>query len=325
MILRSEEEKRSIELNIGVIGIGGVGGYFGGKIAHAMKDNPSWNVYFIARGPHLEAIQSEGLVLDSDEGVLVCNPTASFGSISDLPKLDFCIICVKGYDLNSVLEKLQSKIVDSTIVLPLLNGVDIYDRIRAVLRVGTVLPACAYVGTHIERPGLVKQRGGACTIHLGNDPEATSENRSILSIFNQANIKYVWHTDPFIEIWSKFTFIASSGLVTANHACTFGELLQSEDLVKLTGEIASEVISLSKAKGIGLPGTILEDTLSKMKKFPADTKTSFQRDFENPEKSDERDLFGGSILRLGKELGISTERTNEIYKSINKKKPIEVP
>ncbi len=81
--------------------------------------------------------------------------------------LDVCYICVKQYDLENVLKNLVTKINDSTIIIPLLNGIDIYDRVRKIITKGYVLPACVYVGTHIKQPGVVEQSGGECTIIFG--------------------------------------------------------------------------------------------------------------------------------------------------------------
>ena len=312
-------------MNIAVIGVGGVGGYFGGKLTQILQTNPQVNIFFIARNQHLKEIQANGLLLDSDEGKIVCKPTKAIENISELPQLDYCLICVKGYDLENVLKQLKVKIGASTVILPLLNGVDIYERVREVIKTGYLHPACVYVGTHIEKPGIVKQRGGACTIILGNDPEAKSENTTIIRILDLAKIKYKWLSDPFGEIWSKFIFIGSFGLVTANFDKSIGEAIQSEKYFNYAIGIIKEIVTLAERKGIDLPSTIVEDTISNASKFPFETKTSFQRDFELKGKPDERDLFGGSIIRMGKELRIPTTITEEIYSSIMRQKPIAPP
>lgn len=311
-------------MNIAVIGIGGVGGYFGGKLTQLRQLDPQLNTFFIARGQHLKAIQEGGLLLDADEGKIVCKPTKAIENISELPRLDYCFICVKGYDLGNMLIQLKEKINASTVILPLLNGVDIYERIRKVIKTGYLHPACVYIGTHIEKPGVVKQRGGACNIILGKDPEYANENTSILKILDLAKIKYNWKPDSFAEIWSKFVFIAAFGLVTANFDKSIGEVIQSGNLLSVAKSIMKEIAALAQKKGIDLPSTIVEDTLAKASKFPFDMRTSFQRDFALREKPDERDLFGGSIIRMGKELGIPTLVTEEIYNSIMQKKPMEI-
>jgi len=78
-----------------------------------------------------------------------------------MPELDLCIVCVKGFDLERLLLRLKDRIRENTIIIPLLNGADVYSRIRSVIDKGIVLPACVYVGTHIESPGVVAQKGVA--------------------------------------------------------------------------------------------------------------------------------------------------------------------
>lgn len=309
-------------MNIGAIGIGGVGGYFGGKLTQIPQFGATMSIYFVARNKHLEAIQANGLLLDADDGKFVCRPTKATDDIAQLPLLDFCLICVKGYDLENVLLQVKSKIGPKTVMLPLLNGVDIYERVRKVIKTGYLHPACVYVGTHIEKPGVVKQSGAVHKIILGKDPQSTKVDASILQILDAAKIDYEWQLDPSREIWSKYFFIASFGLVTTNFNLSIGEVLQSEKHRAITVGIIKEIVTIAEKKGIGLPITVVEDTLAKAAKFPFETKTSFQRDFEQKDRPDERDLFGGTILRMGKELDIPTPVSKEIHESIINKKPL---
>jgi 2-dehydropantoate 2-reductase len=201
-------------------------------------------------------------------------------------------------------------------LLPFLNGVDIYDRIRTNIPRGTLFPACVYVATHIEKPGTVKQRGGSCTIHFGPDPRKKNVGPRLFELFKMAAIKYDWTENPYCEIWSKFVFIASFGLVTANFDKTLGQVVESAELSGYVKSIMAEVHALAVKKGVTLPSTVIEDSFEKGRKIPFEAKTSFQRDYEKKDKPDERDLFGGTIIRLGRELGVKTETTEMIYKSI---------
>ena len=303
-------------MNIAVIGIGGVGGYFGGKLTQLLKDERELKVFFVARGKHLEEIRKNGLVLDTDEGTYTCVPTLATDNIRELPELDLCLVCVKGYDLQNVTEQLKPLISGKTMILPLLNGVDIYERIRSVISNGVVFPSCVYVATHIERPGKVTQKGGACTIHFGKDPGNGYVDERIFEIFRKAGIKFNWTGNPYTEIWSKFMFIAPFGLATARYDMTIGEVLQSVEITGHVRKIMDEIYRIALKKEILLPETIIEDTMIKAASFPFETKTSFQRDYENRGKPDERDIFGGTIIRMGEKLGTGTETTSMIYREL---------
>jgi 2-dehydropantoate 2-reductase len=309
-------------LNIAVIGVGGVGGYFGGKLARANEHSTENKVFFVARGEHYREIAGNGLLLDTDKGEYICRPRVIADDIGSLPVPDAVLVCVKGYDLSEVTDSLKDKVNRGTIILPLLNGVDIYQRIKTKLNEATVLPSCVYVGTHIERPGKVTQRGGACKIHFGDDPEKKGIDDRFLRILEESGIDYNYTNDPFAEIWSKYIFIAAYGLVTANYNKTLGEILEDQDLSDEVRSIMGEIYNLAKAQSVALPKSIVEESYEKGRKFPYETKTSFQRDYEITGKKDERDLFGGTILRMGKEHNIDVRQTQRIYESLNIKKAI---
>lgn len=177
--------------NIGIIGVGGVGGYFGGKLCRLLHIRDDCTVSFIARGEHLRAIQASGLLLHCEnDGELLCRPSLATDDFRKLPPLDLCLICVKEFDLAPALSCLNPAINNQTIVVPLLNGVDVCARIRHVIDNGIVLPACVYVGTHIERPGKVTQKGGACRILFGPDPlHPDFVPDQIIRLFDEADIK----------------------------------------------------------------------------------------------------------------------------------------
>lgn len=311
-------------MNIGVIGVGGVGGYFGGKLTGLLgrEDWPDLKIYFIARNQHLAAIQENGLLLNTvAEGEIVCQPTLATDCMDELPILDLCLLCVKSYDLENVLLALQNKISAGTMIIPLLNGVDIYERIRAVISPGQVYPACVYVGTHIEYPGKVVQNGGSCTILFGNDPVyAEAVPQKIFDLFTAARIKYSYCEDPYPEIWSKYIFIAAYGMVTASENKTLGEVLSSEESSRMVLEIMQEIAAIAARQGIKLPSTIVADSYRKADSFPYETKTSLQRDIEQLDKADERDLYGSTVLLLGERNGIETPCTSLLCANLNQKK-----
>lgn len=296
-------------MNVGVIGVGGVGGYFGGKLAKFMEQDASHysKVYFVARNKHLEEIRRSGLILSTAEGDQICRPTLATADFKDLPALDLCLLCVKSYDLNSALKSVKDKIKDETEIIPLLNGVDIYERIRKIIPKGIVYPSCVYVGTRIEKPGKVAQNGGSCRIFLGKDPQQPHLlPQRTLDLFDASKVKYTWCDDIYQEIWSKYIFIAAYGMVTASENQTLGQIMETEDLSNMVICIMGEVAAIAKKQGIRLSADIVQESFKKAKSFPFYTKTSFQWDFEKKDKPDERDLFGDTIIRLGEFFGVET-------------------
>ena len=310
---------------IGIIGVGGVGGYFGGKLCQLLQSTLGLNIYFIARGTHLEKIRKKGLYLRTEqEEDFICRPTLATDRFDDLPVLDLCLLCVKSYDLATVLEHLHSCLSPKTCIIPLLNGIDIYERIRDVITSSFVFPACVYIGTRIEDYGRVTQLGGACKILFGKDPlHPEVIPREVFDLFERGHIKYAWFDNASLEIWKKYLFIAAFGMVSAGFGKTIGQIMESEELSHTILSIMKEIAAISDKKGIVLSDTMIHASFDKGHDFPHETKTSFQRDIEDSNKPDERDLFGGTILRLSRSFGTDAQVTRMVHEKIQGIKPRE--
>jgi 2-dehydropantoate 2-reductase len=309
-------------LNICVIGVGGVGGYFGGKLAHAFSsdsDSPA-HIFFVARGKHLEAITRNGLLLESPEfGKVTCRPTLATRRVSDLPEIDIFLICVKGYDLMDVATFIQDCVKENTVILALLNGADIQERIRSKIKTGIILPACVYVSAHIEEPGVVVHIGKPGKIIFGKGPDHPDyAPHEIFRVFEKSSIDHEWKDDANSAIWEKYVFIASFGLVSARYDRTLGEILEEPSLKEEVAGIMNEVCSIASRRNISLPDGIVELSLKKAGMFPRDTQTSLQRDIRQKKGRSELELFGGTIIDLGKKLGIPTPTTEKIYRELER-------
>jgi 2-dehydropantoate 2-reductase len=219
-----------------IYGTGGVGGYFGGKIAEAFS-NPHFNdygIYYIARGEHLAAIKQRGILVKTPERTISAKPTLATADINEIPSPDLILLCIKSYDLNQAAAAIKPVIHDNTVIIPLLNGVDISERIRTVLDEGILLPACLYLGTHIESPGVVNQSGGNGVIMFGPDPKFPDySGENVKAFFTKTGIKYEWYDDPLPPIWEKYIFIAAFGLVTALTGKSLGAVMENAEHRKM--------------------------------------------------------------------------------------------
>jgi 2-dehydropantoate 2-reductase len=305
-------------LQLFVFGVGGVGGYFGGRLAWwlASQADPAWQVHFVARGAHLAAIRRSGLVLNTPEARLVCAPASAAADMQDLPAPDVVLVCVKSYDLDEAMPQVAGRCRPGTVVIPLLNGVDIHARIRAHLPQARVLPACVFVGTHLDGPGEVTQRGGDGVIVVGSDPDHPGfVPADFLALLGDARVQYRWCDDARPAVWEKFVFIAAFGLVTAASRKSLGEVLGDEQLLADARWIMDEVVALAEREGVTLDPEVVSQAMVRASGFPFETRTSFQRDVEAGGPN-EGDLFGGTILRLGKQLGVPTPTTGRVYAQV---------
>jgi 2-dehydropantoate 2-reductase len=315
-------------LNICVVGVGGVGGYFGGKLAHAFSPNldTSVNIFFVARGKQLEAIKRNGLVLKSPEfGSMTCKPRFATERISDLPQIDVYLICVKGYDLVDVATSVRDRIKENSVIIAPLNGADIQERLRDKIKTGIILPACAYLSSYIEAPGVVVHVGNPGRMILGRDPDHPNRiPHEIFELLEKASIIYEWREDANPVIWEKYIFIASFGLISARYNRTLGEILEDPSLKKKVIGIMNEIHAIALKRNIKLPDGIIDLSLKKAGMFPPDTQTSLQRDIHQKKGKNELELFGGTIITLGKKLGLPTPTTQEIYQELEKASPLLV-
>jgi 2-dehydropantoate 2-reductase len=307
-------------MKICFFGVGGVGGYFGSLITRKFGDVHDF--YFIARGSHKDAICTKGLTLKKDGGKEVINifPKMCTERAADLPICDIVVLSVKSYDLANAAKEISEIANEKTVILPLLNGVDIYERIKEQLRTGIVLPSCVYVGTHIESPGVIYQKGGSCKIALGKDPDFPDfYPGSLLTLLKESGIDFDWEEDVKISIWSKYMFIAAYGLVTAAYEKTLGEVLDDPELSRMTKAIISEIENIAKQLHVSLNSDAGETAFLKATQFPYETKTSFQRDVELKGRINEGDLYGGTLIRYGEALRIPTPNIRNIYESLLRK------
>lgn len=305
--------------NIVTLGIGGVGGYFGGLLARHYRGSGTATT-FVARGAHLQAIRRKGLLLNTAaQSGLLCRPDRATDAIEQLDAPDLCLVCVKGYDLDEVSRQLAPLVTDETVLMPLLNGVDIRERIRRRVKSGIVLPACVYVSASIDKPGVVTQKGMAGLLIFGRDPDHPDYDPSAVArLFEQAGVSVKYAEDAYPAIWEKYLFIASFGLVTAWADKTFGAVLEDAQLHGLVRAIMEEIRTLAAKGGVGLGEGIIETSLEKAGNFPYETKTSYQRDVEKGARN-EGDLFGGTVVRLGRELGVPTPVAERLYREIEER------
>jgi len=301
-----------------IIGLGGVGGYFGFKLAHQYAADHAVNINFIARGQTYDLVKEKGLTLLSAENPeSVTRPHQLFREISELNHTDVFLICVKEYDLENICNQLKNKVNNDTILIPLMNGVDIYERIRRIIPHGIVLPSCVYVASHIKEKGIVEHKGNPGKIIVGKDPMFKEfDPQPVVDLLKNASIDIAYKEDSFPAIWSKFFFIASFGLVTARYNKSIGQVNEDPSLQDRARKIMQEIQLIADQKEIGLPQDIIEQTFQKASTFPYQTPTSLQLDVQSGKENTELELFAGAIINYGQLLDIPVPQTTQIYHEI---------
>lgn len=197
-----------------IVGIGGVGGYFGGLLAHAYHGSQDLSICFMARGENLYTIKQNGLLVSNGNTEMRAFP----GIISDDPvdfgEADFIVICTKSYDIKETAQKIESCIGERTVLLPLLNGINSTEELRNMYPNNLVANGCAYIISRLIEPGYIQTKGNDHSIIFGMDT-VDSRLELLYDIFKQANVDATLTQDIIAKIWEKFIFISTTATVTS--------------------------------------------------------------------------------------------------------------
>lgn len=294
-------------MNIVVFGAGGVGGYFGGKLAQAGND-----VTFIARGKHLQAIKSNGLLIKSIQGDFKVHPKVS-DDVTSIKHPDLVILGVKSWQVEDVAVQLKPIIGEKTMVLPLQNGADNADKLRDVLPHKNVLAGLCKIVSRVESSGIIDHFAFDPEIVFGEyDNENSKRVQNLSMLFDNAGIKNKVSEDIHLDIWKKFLFIATVSGIGALTRVEFGAMRDDEHIRQIMYQTANEIVSVANVKGIALTNDDIEMILKIVDNLNAKTTASMQRDIMDGRPS-ELDNFNGYIVRQGKELHITTPANSFTY------------
>ena len=294
-------------MNIVVFGAGGVGGYFGAKLVQA-----GFDVTFIARGAHLEAIKNKGLQIKSVKGDFTVHPSAT-DDISTVGTPDLVILGVKSWQVTEVAEKLKPIIGDDTMVLPLQNGADNADKLRAVLPEKNALAGLCKIVSMVEAPGIIKHITYEPEIVFGEyNNEKTERIKTLKTVFDKAGFKNTLSYDIHLDIWKKFLFICTISGIGALTRAVFGVMRSHEGIRKIIRDTADEMVSVANAKGVGLTAQDVAMVIHIIDQLDYNTTASMQRDVMEGKPS-ELENFNGYIVKQGKNLGVETPTNTFIY------------
>ncbi|WP_432164284.1 ketopantoate reductase family protein [Streptomyces tendae] len=263
-------------MRIAVIGAGGVGGYFGARLAAAGHD-----VTFVARGKHLEAIQRTGLSVHSPLGEFRTSPASAVPSISDLGSADLVLVAVKLWDTEDVAKQLQSSKVRQAPVLSLQNGVHKDGILRGHLPEEQILGGLCFISAFIEEPGVVRHNSSLQKIVLGpyhDSQRPTSE--SFVGTLLEAGIDAELSADVEKAIWEKFVFLVGLSATTATVRQPIGVIRSNKRSRRLLYDVMAETVALAQATGVRLDDDFASAQLDFCDTLPAGMTSSMHNDLE---------------------------------------------
>jgi 2-dehydropantoate 2-reductase len=286
-------------MKISIMGTGGVGGYFGAKLAASGEE-----VHFIARGAHLDAIQSNGLQVYSANGDVLVKPARAASNPAAVGPADLVIIAVKLWSTEQALRDAAPMIGPNTAVVSFQNGVVAADTISKLYGKQRTLGGVAQIAAVIEKPGVIRHSGTMAVLIVGElDGKPSARTQAFVDACVKAGIEARVSADIQKSIWEKYVFLVAASAMTGLTRLPLGAVREDPDTRELTAQIMSEVVAVAKARGIHLDGDLVDKLVQRLDGLPRGMVASMLGDLERGNRLELPWLSGG-VVQMGKELSV---------------------
>ena len=294
-------------MRVGVIGAGGVGGYFGGRLAQAGVE-----VALLARGAHLAAVREHGLRVRG----LVDDFTVRVPASQDPAEIgpcDFVLFCVKSYDTEEAAAQLEPLLAAETAVVSLQNGVDNEEKIAARIGSEHVLGGAAFIFAYIAAPGLIEQTAGPRRIVFGELDGSRSERaESLLAACRTADIDAAIADDIRVVVWDKYALICAVAGVTAASRLPMDRLLAVRESRDFFRRIVGEVALVARAEGVALADAIVDEKTAFAETLEPGSFSSLHHDLVTGRRL-ELDALHGELIRRAARHGLHVPASEAVY------------
>ena len=287
-------------MRILIAGTGGVGGYFGGRLAHAGLD-----VTFLARGRNLEALRQHGLTIESVDGDVRLPHVVATDTVAGRPNVGLVIVTVKSYDTAATAEAIAPVVTPDTIVLSLQNGIENEGRLAAALGLPPLLGAMTQIGAELVAPGVVRHVAQGTIVFGEISGHESERTRALTQLFTSASVRHRLSSNILLMLWDKLSWNASFNAVTALTRRTSGDAARHPGSARLLREAMLEVIAVAHAQGIMLDPDRVGSVIAHAAEHLGTLRTSMLQDVERG-KPLEYDAINGAVVRVGEALGVPT-------------------
>ena len=296
-------------MKILVMGSGGVGGLYGGRLARAGCD-----VVFVARGAHLAALRAHGLTIENetqgDIHLPRVNVTEDPGAAGTV---DLVLISVKLWDIEAAARAVRPALGAHTAVLSLQNGVMKDEVLQRELGAAAVMGGVGYVATHIARPGVIHQKGAIQRMVFGEyDGRRSARAEALLEAALAAGIQAELSTDIRRAIWEKYVFLVGLSGTTATMRRNIGVIRENPQTRAFLFDLMKEVVAVGRAHGVALPEDYAAERLAFADTIPADMTSSMHHDLEHGNRLEVEWLSGG-VVKLGEQVGVPTPANRAVW------------
>jgi 2-dehydropantoate 2-reductase len=294
-------------MRIAVYGTGGVGGYFGGRLAEAGAD-----VHFIARGAHLRALRAHGLVVRSVKGDFQVQAPAT-GDPADIGPCDFVLFCVKTFDTDAAAARLAPLLGDRTAVVSLQNGVENEERLARAIGEEHVMGGAAFIFAEIAEPGVIRHTGGPASITFGElDGRSSQRAERLLASCEQAGITADLSTSIKTVLWAKLAFICAQAGMTAAVRLPIAEIRTTPAAWAAFSRLVAEVCAVAEADGNPVPQTAQERALALAQAAEPGSFSSLHDDLVAGRRM-ELEALHGFVVRRAAQHGLTVPTSEAVY------------
>jgi len=282
-------------MKIGVVGAGGVGGYFGARLAQAGNE-----VGVLARGDHLSAIREHGLRVRSVFGDTTVEVAAS-ADPRDIGPCDVVLFCVKSYDTGPAASLLPALLGDSGAVVSLQNGVDSEAVLAGAVGADRVVGGVAYIFSTVAEPGVIEHTGGPARLVFGEpDGQPSRRTERLLTACQGAGIEAEIAKDIRVALWTKFAFICATAGMTAATRLPLGEIRSSPEAWDMFARIIDEVVELARLEGVQLPDGTSGQLIAGAAGLEPDSYSSLHHDLVTGHRMELEALHGAVVARASR-------------------------
>ena len=296
-------------MKIAILGAGGVGGFYGGRLAKIGCD-----VTFIARGAHLDAMRWQGLTIENEAQGDIHVPTVKVtADPATIGPVDLVIIAVKLWGTAAAAEAIRPLIGPHTAVLSLQNGVIKDDILRHAFGAAAIIGGVAYVATHISRPGVIHQVGTMQRVVVGEyDGARTARTSELVDALVRAGVAAELSPDIRRTLWEKYVFLVGLSATTATMRTTIGPIRTHPRTRALLHDLFKETVAVGRAHGVNLPADYADERLKFADGVPPTMTSSMHHDLERGNPLEVEWLSGG-VVTLGRERGVSTPLNRTVW------------
>lgn len=295
-------------MRIAIMGSGGVGGYFGARLAKGGAD-----VTFIARGAHLEAMRANGLAIDSAHEPLHLSKVNATDDPRSIGPVDIVLFSVKLWDTESAARSLLPVMTPQTGVISFQNGVQKDDTLRQIFGADAVMGGVAYMATTIGKPGVIAQTGTMQRMVFGEyDGKHSARAQALLAAAKAGGINAEISDDIRRAIWEKFCFLVGLSGSTASIRLPLGPIRGHPRTRQFLFDLMRETVAVGRAQGVNLPEDFAAQRLAFIDGLPADMTSSMHHDLARGRPLEVRWL-SGSVAEMGAKVGVPTPANRAVY------------